>query len=402
MLSVPEALERILDSLTALSSEQVPILDALGRSLAVPLTARRELPAWDNSAMDGYAVRAADVQDGHVPQPVFCEIPAGHTERTEIPEGQCARIFTGAPLPFGCDTVMIQENALRHPDGSVSFSRPAVLGENVRHRGSDVQVGETVLPAGRIISAGDIGFAVAQGCTSLKVFRRPSVAIFSTGAELIDADAGEPGFGQIVNSNVWALAAAVKAAGGIARVLPIVPDEPAATLEALKAACTADVVLSCGGMSVGDYDFVREALIELTGDGFAFWKVAIKPGKPLGFGRYKDSVIFGLPGNPASALVTFDIFVRPALAKLQGKPHRHPNRQRLRCRHALKPGIQRDNYLRATIIEDESGERWVDARRNQSSGALSSIAGVDAYIVRPAGAPEEDAGAWVEVIELQG
>ena len=400
MLSVQDALTQILQSISPLGTEQVLMLDGLGRSLAEPLMARRQLPAWDNSAMDGYALRAADVQEGHAPLVVCGEIPAGTTVDRFVPKGHCARIFTGAPLPTGCDTVMIQENAVVDEQGGVRFTRSAKHGENVRRQGSDVEVGATILPMGRVITAGDIGLAVAQGHSTLKVIRQPTVAIFSTGAELIDVDAGDPIHGQIVNSNVWTLAAAVKSQGGLPQILPIVPDDYHATLEALKAACTADVVLSCGGMSVGDYDFVRDALIELTGDGFSFWKVAIKPGKPLGFGQYNRSVILGLPGTPASAMVPFDIFVRPALAKLQGKPEQPHTRQTLRCRHALKPGNRRDTYLRAQITVDESGERWVDASRNQSSGALSSIAGVDAYIVRPAGSPAEDSGAWVEVIEL--
>ena len=244
MLSVQDALARILQSITPLDSEQVLMLDATGRCLAEALVARRQLPAWDNSAMDGYALRATDAQAGHAPLVVCGEIPAGTTDDRFVPEGQCARIFTGAPLPSGCDTVMIQENAVVDDNGSVQFNRAARHGENVRRQGSDVEVEATILPKGRIISAGDIGFAVAQGYSTLKVTRRPTVAIFSTGAELIDVDAGEPIHGQIVNSNVWTLAAAVKSQGGLPRILPIVPDDYAATLAALKSACTADVVLS--------------------------------------------------------------------------------------------------------------------------------------------------------------
>ncbi len=406
MISVQEAQKAILDSLGPLAPERLGAVDAVGRVLAEDVVNSRALPAWDNSAMDGYAVRAADAVLGARLR-VTDEIPAGCASQKVVEAGCAARIFTGAPMPPGADSVLMQEDARREGD-TVEVTEAVRAGQHVRRRATDARVGETVLRAGRVLSSGDVGFLASQGRSAVRVHRAPVVAIASSGDELIDVDGGEPGPGQIVNSNALALAAAVRAVGGVPRVLPIIPDDYEATERALKAASRADVLLTSGGVSVGDYDFVGRALNELSqssrpqspaGLGFVFWKVAIKPGKPLSFGHIGQCATFGLPGNPVSALVTFEVFVRPALLRMLG--HRRVLRRGQPARVAcdLKAGKGRAEYQRADAWF-ENGVLNVDPSRTQSSGALSSIAAADVLLRRPPNAPAVAAGGEVEVVLL--
>jgi molybdopterin molybdotransferase len=404
LLSVPDALATVLARVAPLGPERVSLLDAVGRVLAESVTATRRLPAWDNSAMDGYAVRAADTRTPGVALPVAAAVAAGDAGDAPLPPGAAVRIFTGAPLPPGADAVVIQEDADTVAGaGTVTFRVSADPGDNIRRAGSDVEPGAALLAAGRTLTPGDLALLAAQARLTLAVHRAPRVAIVSSGNELVEIDAGEPGRGQIANTNAWALAAAVRAAGGVPRILPILRDDRAATEIALaEAAAGADLLLTSGGASVGDHDHVGPALKALSGEAFAFWKVALKPGKPLIFGRIGACTAFGLPGNPISALVTFEIFVRPALLRLQGHAACVRRPVSACTVGALAAGGPRTEYLRAALSGTSGPEAglWVDAGRPQGSGSLSSLAGADALIVRAPGCAAAQAGERVEVLLL--
>lgn len=399
MIDVDAAIARILDTVEPLDPERIELTYAVGRVLAEAVTARRLLPAHDNSAMDGYAVRAADVPGPGAALPVVDEIPAGRTDPQTLPEGAAARIFTGGCLPPGADAVMLQEDAERDGD-RVVFGEGAQTWQHVRRAGSDVRVGDVVAAAGRVLLSGDLAALAAQGRSQVAVVRRPVVAIASSGDELIDVDGGAPARGQIVNGNTLALAAAVRMAGAEPRILPVIRDDAAATEQAIRRATRgADVLLTTGGVSVGDHDHVGRTLARLGGERFEFWKVRIKPGKPVAFGHIGACAAFGLPGNPISALVTFEVLVRPALLRMMGHTAvcRRPVEAILE--HDLKPGRGRREYRRGALRPD-AGRLYVDCRRSQSSGALSSLAGADALVIVPIGAPAKAAGEPVTVLPL--
>lgn len=402
LLSVPDALATVLSRVSPLGPERVSLLDAVGRVLSESVTATRRLPAWDNSAMDGYAVRAADLPAPGVTLPVAAAVAAGDAGEAPLPPGAAVRIFTGAPVPPGADAIVIQEDTEAGP-GTVTFRVAAEVGDNIRRAGSDVEPGTALFAKGRTLTPGDLALLAAQARLTLAVHRAPRVAIISSGNELLEIDAGEPGRGQIANTNAWALAAAVRAAGGVPRILPILRDDRAATEAALaEAAAGADLLLTSGGASVGDHDHVGPALKALSGDAFAFWKVAIKPGKPLIFGRIGACTAFGLPGNPISALVTFEVFVRPALLRLQGHVACVRRPMTARTVSALAAGGPRTEYLRAAVggASDAEAGLWVDAGRPQGSGSLSSLAGADALVVRTPGCAAAQAGDRVEILLL--
>lgn len=397
LLSPDLALKSILQRVSPLEAERVPLLEAVGRVIAEPVVADRVLPAWDNSAMDGYAVRRADLAGGRA-IPVTRHVAAGCTDDAPLPPGEAARIFTGAAVPAGADTVLIQEDAQVGEAGLVATELPA-RGANIRRAGSDVQPGQPVVPAGRPLTPGDVGLLAALGRTQVAVVRRPVVAIVSTGDELRPVDAAALARGQIRNSNAWMLAAAVKALGGVPRIVPVVPDDRQAVDRVLFQATRADVLLTTGGVSVGEHDHVGHALRELAGPDFAFWKVAIKPGKPLLFCTIGHCAVFGLPGNPVSAGVTFELVARPALLTLMG--HRRVVRR-------VVPGVLdaplggakgRQIYARASLREVD-GALHVDPSRTQSSGALSSLAAADCLVITPPHSAPKAAGETVPVIRL--
>jgi molybdopterin molybdotransferase len=397
MLSRSEARDRILAAVSPLDTERVSVFDAVGRVLDETVVARRDLPAWDNSAMDGYAVRAAEATEGAT-LPVSDEIPAGDAGDRPLAPGTVARIFTGAPVPPGADTVVMQENTSREGD-HVTFTQAAEHGRHIRRAGTDVRAGTTVLQPGRVLTPGDIAMLATQGRSLANVVRAPVVAIASTGDELLEVDGGDPGPGQITNGNTVALASAVRALGGIPRIYPIIRDDRAVTLDAIRRAARADALITSGGVSVGDYDFVGDALVELSGKAFEFWKVAIKPGKPIAFGHVGDCACFGLPGNPISALVTFEVFVRPALLRMLGHTRVVRPSYEAVLDSPLRAGGKREEYMRASARFEE-GVLHVDHDRTQSSGALASMCGADALLRNPAGAPARDVGDTVEVFLL--
>jgi molybdopterin molybdotransferase len=395
MRSVEEAQGDILAFVSPLGVESVHIEEALGRVLAEPLRSDRELPPWDNSEMDGYAVRATDAA-APVTLALQGEVAAGQLISEPLRKGHAFRIFTGAPLPPEADAVVKQED-VEAQGREVRLRAPVRVGQSVRPRGSDVALGETVLAAGAVIGAGEIGLCAALGRTQVVVRRRPTVAILSTGDELVEADRS-PGPGQIVNSNSHAVAALVREAGGQPVRLGIARDDRAEIAARLREARFADVLLTIGGVSVGEHDHVREVLGEL-GCELRFWKVNMKPGKPLVFGVWEGRAVMGLPGNPISSMVTFELFVRPALRKMIG--HAALERPRLFAR-MLEPVAKDDgrrHYLRA-VAGREGEELVVRALHKQGSGQLTSMIGVNALAVLREESRGAAAGERVEVLLL--
>ncbi|MCS6912385.1 MAG: molybdopterin molybdotransferase MoeA [Myxococcales bacterium] len=382
MRTPPEALSEILARAAPLDEELVSLSDALGRVLSRPVRAGRSLPPWDNAAMDGYAVRAREVVPG-VPLTVQGVVAAGQVGPPLAP-GSALRIMTGAPLPEGADAVIMREEATEE-GGRVRFVRSPRPGDHVRRRGEDVAEGSEVLAAGAEIGPGEVGLLAALGRTLVEVHRRPQVSILSTGDELVPAD--RPlGPGQIVGSNAHALCAQVVQAGGLPRMVPFLPDDPEALRVGFGAALQADVVLSSGGVSVGEFDHVKEVLVGL-GVQQHFWQVAMKPGKPLSFGTRQGVLVFGLPGNPASSMVSFELFVRPALRRMLGLPPSAAVRPRVpvRLRTPLQPDRRRVHFVRARLERASDGVLWAQPAAQQGSGMLRSMVGIHALLEVPPG-----------------
>jgi molybdopterin molybdotransferase len=376
MLTVEEALEAILSRVSVLGTERVEVVGALGRVLAAPVVSRREIPPWANSSMDGYAVRAEDTGGGAVLS-VVGRVEAGALAARTIGRGEAMRIFTGAPLPAGADAVVPQEDVDAN-DGHIALRGRVDHAAYVRPRGEDVRVGDRVLEAGTLLTAAEVGLLATLGHAQVHVHRRPRVAILSTGNELADLGT-EPGPAQIPNTNTYSLMAQVLEAGAEPLNLGVAPDRLEAIEERVRSASDADVLVSSAGVSVGELDLVREALTR-AGAELHLWKVSMRPGKPITFGSLGSRHVFGLPGNPVSAMVTFELFVRPALFKMAGR--RRLTRPRLRVR-ALEPvpnpGSRR-GYLRVQL---ETTGQGLGARLTgeQGSAILRSMVAADGLAV---------------------
>lgn len=391
LLNVEAALAHILQKFTSLPSEQIALTHALGRVLAEDIVSDINLPPFANSSMDGYAVRAEDVSGASSESPVrlrvVMDIPAGSFPTATIGEGQAARIMTGAPLPDGADAVVPVEQtdsnwraggdiALAEQVGILQAAQP---GDSVRPAGEDVHIGQTVLQAGTILRPQDIGILAALGHAQVAVVRQPRVAIVSTGDELVDVD--EPlGPGKIRDSNSHTLAGLVASYGGIPLRQPIARD----TLEAVRAMFRTaleqqpDLIISSAGVSVGTFDVVRAVLDEL-GE-VQFWRVNVRPGKPLAFGQIQGVPFFGLPGNPVSAMVTFDVFVRPALLKLLHRTDDAETITAVTGEDMRSDG--RRSYIRVRL-ENENGQVIARTTGTQSSGALMSMVLADGLLIIP-------------------
>lgn len=401
MKSVDEAAAEILAAFSPVGTEALPLLSALGRFLAEPVVAGKSLPPFDNSAMDGYAVVAVDLQhaspSASVTLPVRGESRAGGEPPARLERGTTARIFTGAPLPAGADAVELQENVKRDGD-RVLFTTPVGGYANVRRAGSDVATGECVLAAHSEITPGEIAMLASLEQANALVFKRPRVAIVCTGDEL--RDIGEPERpGSIVNSNAYALAAQVMAAGGEPWVLPPARDRREDVARALRDALTADVVVLSGGVSVGDYDVVRDGLAD-AGVTLDFWKVRMKPGKPVSFGRHGSLPVLGLPGNPVSAWVTFELFVRPGLRKMLGDPAPLRPRIAVTLEQTIKRSPGRAEFARVRLTR-RGHQTFAKPLVRQSSGALSSMVQVDALLEIPAECAELAPGAVLNALLLR-
>lgn len=381
-----------------LGEEEVHLTRGAGRYLSRDVLASLDLPSFDNSAMDGYAVRAEDMagaaSSAPVELPVHGESRAGGPLPAALGEREACRIFTGAPMPAGSDAVVIQEDAERLGD-TVRIRFPAVQGQHVRAQGSDVRAGETLLRAGARLWPGEIGLLASQNVDRVHVHRRPEVALLSTGDELRELGATlEPG--TIVNSNVYVLAEMVRALGAVPLTLPAARDDLGEIEAAVRRALEADVVITIGGVSVGAYDLIHEALARI-GIEPAFWKVRIKPGKPLTFARFEGKPVIGLPGNPISAMVTFEILVAPCLRKMLGDPLPHPQPVSavLQEPYRRRPGRVEIARARATRRGDEI---VVALHHHQGSGSLPSFVGVNALVVLDADQAELKAGDRVDAI----
>jgi molybdopterin molybdotransferase len=399
-VSVAEARALVLEACPLLEAERVPAADALGRVLAEAVHASRTLPPADCSAMDGYAVRAADLAQASASAPVRLavafEVPAGGRGSRPLAPGEAARIFTGAPIPVGADAVVMQEDVLADGQGA-RFRRPARAGEHVRPAGEDVRAGDLVLAPGSPLGPSQLGMLAALGRTAVLVRRRPRVAILSGGDELIEPD-GPLGEGRIVASNSYAIAAQCREAGAEPSLLGIARDDPRDLERLLRAGLHADVLVSSAGVSVGDHDYVRPVL-EKLGCRLVFWGVLMKPGYPLAFGRIeaeRGPLVFGLPGNPVSALVTFELFVRPALRKMAGRRAWFRPTLDATLGETLRKSPGRTHFVRVELAREGGGLRAVPTG-NQSSGVLSSLVLAQGLLVFPAEAAELAAGARVRV-----
>ncbi len=393
MLDFDVALERVLAGARPLGTERIAIGQGLGRVLAAPLAASAPIPAFDYSAMDGYAISTRDFAgDGPWTLPVRGESQTGHPAPALEPGSAC-RIFTGAPLPAGADAVVMQENVDREADTARFGERPAAF-QHVRRAGEDLRAGAEALPAGTRLGPGQLALAAALDLGELLVARRPHVGILCTGDEL-RAPGSAPRPGSIPESNGIALAAMVQSAGGVPHLAPLTRDDREATLRALEHAITGNnVLLTVGGVSVGEHDLVRPAL-EAAGAELDFWKVAIKPGKPLVHGSVGKTRVLGLPGNPVSAQVTFALFGVPLLRALQGDGQPLPRANRAELTRAVRQKPGRKSYQRARL----DGDR-VTPLDNQASGAPTSMAWANALVIVPADSTGFDAGAMVDVLPL--
>ncbi len=399
MLSIEEARQKILEGIAPLPPEAVDLDEALGRTNARKLVARRALPGFDNSAMDGYAVRAADAGSASPTTPARLRltgvIGAGQQPKQPLAPGEALRIFTGAPVPEGCDAVVMQEDTEAGGD-HVTVLKAVRQGANIRRAGEDLRPGDLLLEMGAVIGPGDIAAFATQGYARLEVVRRPTVAILPTGDELVDIGR-EPGPGQVANSNAHMLAAQVRAAGAVPHVQAIVPDEPKKLDKALRRAALADVILTSGGVSVGDFDYVRN-VAERAGH-LDFWKVDMKPGKPLAYGRVEGRPFVGLPGNPVSSFVGFVLFVAPLLRRLGGQLEPIPPRRRARLSAPLRPDKARRELVRGQLRVD-AGELWVVPSPRRGSHQVSSLIGTTALIDTPPGTDELAVGTLVDVISV--
>jgi molybdopterin molybdotransferase len=395
MITVEDATRRIVAAFSVLDAERVALANAAGRVLAEDVVAKFDQPPHAVSAMDGYAVRASDVARAGMTLDVIGEAPAGRPFDGSVGAGQTVRIFTGGVMPKGADTVVIQEDTER-VGNRVTVKEAAKPNQHVRVTGLDFRAGETVVPRGHRLTARDLPLIAAADVPEVSVARRPRVAIVATGDEL--SRPGEPRKpGGIVSSSTYGLAAMIRDWGGEPIDIGIIADRPDAFAALPAQTRGADLILTLGGASVGDHDLVQSAL---KPHGFAldFWKIAMRPGKPLIFGRLKDTPLLGLPGNPVSAMVCAILFVQPAIAAMLGAPY---ERRLMNARLAspLAANGPREDYIRARIIVRD-GEMWTEPFPIQDSSMQSAFARSDALIVRPIGAPAAAHGESVRVLLL--
>lgn len=399
MLSVDEARARIVAAFEPLASEDVALERALHRVLAADIAARRTQPPTPVSAMDGYAVKAADIAKIPATLKVVGEAPAGGAYAGTLKAGEAVRILTGGPVPDGADTVVIQEDTER--DGATLVVKDATKpSANVRAQGLDFKEGDVLLRKGKRLTARDIGLAAAMNRPWLPVARKPRVAILATGDEIVHP--GDPvGPNQIVSSNAPALKALVESLGGEATDLGIASDNEDSIATLARGAKGADLLLTTGGVSVGDRDLVAKVLGN-QGLEVDFWKIAMKPGKPLMFGRMNGAPMMGLPGNPVSALVCAILFLRPAISRMLGLADVTAPESPARLAKDLGANNFREDYIRARLTRNGDGELIVEPFGIQDSSMMTTFAAADCLIKRPPDAPAAKAGEWVPVVDLGG
>lgn len=407
MLSVSEALAKVLSNFQTLDAESIPTDSAVGRVLAEPIRATLDLPPFPNSSMDGYAVRAADLRTASADIPVALavigDVPAGVLPTVRVEPGAAARIMTGAHVPDGADAVVpiedigVSRSVMDGPlPASIQVLRPVARGAYVRPVGEDVRAGDVVMERGKTIRAYDVGVLASFGLTRVKAVRRPRVAVLSTGDELVEIDQ-TPGPGQIRDSNSHSLTALVYKYGGDPLRLGVAQDRVEAVHEQLRAAADSrvDLIVSSAGVSVGAYDVVRLA-VEQDGS-LDFWRVNMRPGKPVAFGQYCGIPFFGLPGNPVSAVVSFEVFVRPVILKLGGRQRLDKPTVNVVLNETLRSD-GRETYLRA-VVTKEDGRYVAHSAGGQGSNILSALVNANALVIIPQGVFEVPAGselkAWL-------
>jgi molybdopterin molybdotransferase len=399
LVPVDEAIARIVEGVAPLEIERVSLSEALGRTLAEPLAAMRTQPPFPASAMDGYAVRAADTISVPARLKIVGTAAAGHGFAGTVGPGEVVRLSTGAPLPAGSDAVLIKENAEEVDADTVVARKPAVAGRHIRSPGFDFREGETLLAAGRKLGVREISIAAAMNHATVPVRRKPKIAVIATGDELVPPGV-IPGPDQIVASNGLALAAFARVHGAAPHDLGIVVDDEDAIGNAIDEATSlpADILVTLGGASIGDHDLVQSAL---TGKGMKldFWRIAMRPGKPLMFGRLGATRVLGLPGNPVSSVVCALLFLKPLIAALLGEPVLDPSEPAV-LGAALPENDNRQDYLRATLSAERDGLPRAAALRKQDSSGLAVLSAADCLIIRPPHAPPGKAGDPCRIIRL--
>ena len=409
-LDIADALRIMLEHVSPLDSEPVALDAAFGRTLAAPVVSPIDQPPWDNSAMDGFAVRSSDVRGATAVEPVTLEviedIPAGALPQRTVTAGQASRIMTGAPIPAGADGVIRIEHTEPAEAARVRVLRDDDAGRNVRFQGEDIRAGDVVLEPGRQLRAGEVGVLAMVGCTTPMVCRRPRVALLATGDELVEPEriAAVIAATHIVNSNTPALAAALRATDCEPVALGIARDELNDLRSRLTRALDADALITTAGASVGDHDLVKTALEEV-GCETLFWRVRIRPGSPFSFGllRRPDGrsvPVFGLPGNPVSALVTFEILVRPVLRRMLGRARVYPVVERAEAGEDIRSPAGLVRFLRVRLSAGPDGIRRAHLTGPQGSGILTSVAAADALLVVPLDVREVPAGETVRIVRL--
>ena len=384
MLGVAEAVETVLAAVAPLEAAAVSLEDALGRFAARDVASSLAIPPWDNSSMDGYAVRASDVRAGAKLR-VAATIRAGGLAGSALEPGEAMKIMTGAPVPDGADTVVRIEDT-SESDGVVTINDARDAGRNVRQRAEDIAVGQTVITRGTRLLAPHIGVLASIGAGTVAVHARPRVAIVSTGDELVRVEdlAAAPAGRSIVSSNSYSLAALVRESGGVPVDNGLIADDPAALREAIEEASGTDLIITSGGISVGEFDHTR-AVIEAMGGEIVFWKVRMRPGANIAFGSVKGTPWLGLPGNPVSALIGGELFIRPMLRKMSGALRLYPRPVTAIAADPFKGSDSMTHLIRGILIRAENGELHARSTGPQGSGILSSMAAANALLVVPPG-----------------
>lgn len=397
LIPLEDALKTVEAGIKTLGVEQVSLSQALGRVLASDVAARLTQPPAPVSSMDGYAVRASDVGQIGTTLTLIGQSQAGGPFDGTLGNGQCVRIFTGAQMPQGADAVIIQEDTVVN-GAEITFNEVAFPGKFVREKGLDFNEGDILLSRGQILSTRHVALLASMNVPWVKVFRRPRVAILATGDELV-----MPGeirrSDQIISSNSLAIASMVTALGGEPISLGIAGDSENALREMIASVDTCDLLVTSGGVSVGEYDLVRQVLGQ-EGLQIGAYRIAMKPGKPFMFGHIKDRPVMGLPGNPVSAFVTAYVFLRPALRKMMGLSFEQRQKETAICTVDLKENGSRQEFMRARFSVNEAGQFCATPYDQQDSSMLANLANCDGFIIRPVGATALDAGQSVEILKL--